>query len=128
VRLLRRSRLARNGKTGRPLAQLRFYVRNADISASGDEAPQDLRDPVHHRQLLAATATPDEALAELQPSPLLAETSARLHPGPQPRQASRPLKSPSNLEGRRRPLASKRRTGHPSMCWNNWSYNNWSYP
>jgi hypothetical protein len=73
---------AETGKTRQALAQLRFYVRNADASAGtsadasagGDEARQILETRFVIAQLLAADGYPDEALAELQAvRPLLAE-------------------------------------------------------
>ena len=78
---------AETGKTRQALAQLRFYMRNADTSAgtaagtsagasaSGDAARQILETRFIIAQLLAADGYPDEALAELQAvRPLLAET------------------------------------------------------
>jgi hypothetical protein len=63
------------GKTRQALAQLRFYVRNTDASAGGDEAHRILETRFIIAQLLAADGYPDEALAELQAvRPLLAET------------------------------------------------------
>jgi hypothetical protein len=62
------------GKTRQALAQLRFYVRNTDASAGGDEAHRILETRFIIAQLLAADGYPDEALAELQAvRPLLVE-------------------------------------------------------
>ena len=84
---------AETGKPGKALPQLRFYVQNADTSAGGDEARKVLETRFVIAQLLAADGYPDEALAELQAvRPLLARhLRTRLRPGPQPRQAGRPL-------------------------------------
>ena len=81
------------GKPGKALPQLRFYVQNADASAGGDEARKVLETRFVIAQLLAADGYPDEALAELQAvRPLLADAfGPGLRPGPQPRQAGRPL-------------------------------------
>jgi len=63
------------GKPGRALPQLRFYVRNADMSAGGDDARKVLETRFVIAQLLAAEGYPDEALAELHTvRPLLVET------------------------------------------------------
>jgi hypothetical protein len=64
---------AETGKARKALAQLRFYVQNADTSAGGGEARKVLETRFVIAQLLAAEGYPDEALAELQAvRPLLA--------------------------------------------------------
>ena len=61
------------GKTRKALAQLRFYVLNADISGDGTAAWNILETRFVVGQLLAADGRPDEALAELRAvRPLLA--------------------------------------------------------
>jgi len=66
---------AETGKPGKALPQLRFFVQNADTSASGGEARKVLEARFVTAQLLAADGYPDEALAELQAvRPLLAAT------------------------------------------------------
>lgn len=65
---------AETGKPRKALAQLRFYVQNADHSADDDEAHQMLQTRFVIAQLLAAEGYPDEALTELQQvRPLLVE-------------------------------------------------------
>jgi tetratricopeptide (TPR) repeat protein len=65
---------AETGKASKALAQLRFYVQNADTSGDGDEARKVLETRFVIAQLLAAEGYPDEALAELQAvRPLLAD-------------------------------------------------------
>jgi hypothetical protein len=64
---------AETGKPGKPPPQLRFFIQNADASASGGEAQKVLETRFVVAQLLAADGYPDEALAELQAvRPLLA--------------------------------------------------------
>ena len=66
---------AETGKASKALAQLRFYVQNADTSGGGDEARKVLETRFIIAQLLAAVGYPDEAHAELQAvRPLLART------------------------------------------------------
>jgi len=66
---------AETGKPGKALPQLRFYVKNADTSADGDEARRVLETRFVIAQLLAADGYPDEALAELHAvRPLLIDT------------------------------------------------------
>jgi serine/threonine protein kinase len=57
---------AETGKPSKALPQLRFFVQNADTSASGGEAQKVLETRFVIAQLLAADGYPDEALAELQ--------------------------------------------------------------
>jgi hypothetical protein len=65
---------AETGKPRKALAQLRFYVQNADKAADEDEARQMLQTRFVIAQLLAAEGYPDEAIAELQKvRPLLME-------------------------------------------------------
>jgi len=65
---------AETGKPRKALAQLRFYVQNANGAADKDEAHQMLQTRFVIAQLLAAEGYPDEALAELQQvRPLLVE-------------------------------------------------------
>ena len=65
---------AETGKPGKALPQLRFFIQNADASASGGEAQKVLETRFVVAQLLAADGYPDEALAELQAvRPLLAD-------------------------------------------------------
>lgn len=62
------------GKTRKALAQLRFYVLNADVSGDGVMARNILETRFVVGQLLAADGRPDEALDELRAvRPLLAE-------------------------------------------------------
>jgi hypothetical protein len=64
---------AETGKPGKALPQLRFYVQNADASATADEAAKVLESRFVIAQMLAADGYPDEALSELQAiRPLLA--------------------------------------------------------
>ena len=66
---------AETGKPRKALPQLRFYVQNADASASEDEARKVLETRFVIAQLLAADGNPDGALAELQAvRPLLVDT------------------------------------------------------
>ena len=63
------------GKPDKALSHLRFYVQNADTSASEDEARKILETRFVIAQLLAADGYPEEALAELHAvRPLLADT------------------------------------------------------
>ena len=63
------------GKPDKALAQLRFYVQNADAAADEDEADKVLGSRFVITQMLAAAGYLDEALAELRAlRPLLART------------------------------------------------------
>ena len=63
------------GKPDKALAQLRFYVQNADPAADEDEADKVLGSRFVIAQMLAAAGYPDEALTELGAlRPLLAGT------------------------------------------------------
>jgi tetratricopeptide (TPR) repeat protein len=66
---------AETGNPDRALSHLRFYVQNADSSASEDEVHKILESRFVIGQMLAAAGHPDEALAEFEAiRPQLAET------------------------------------------------------
>jgi len=75
---------AETGKPGKALPQLRFFVQNADTSATGGGAQKVLEARFVIAQLLAADGHPDDALAEFQAvRPLLVDAyglgSAQVH-------------------------------------------------
>jgi tetratricopeptide (TPR) repeat protein len=66
---------AETGNPDKALAHLRFYVQNADSSASEDEAHKVLESRFVIGQMFAAAGHPDDALAEFEAiRPRLAET------------------------------------------------------